>query len=212
MNTRDDLLSMWIALGAFSAYFGLLLIPKVYPAFGGLSGAFLLPLSLLLVAPIVLLLVVWGVGTALVSRIRKQPIGKVSRIIGHVAFAAVLSSSGFLVASYFIPEPLPKGSHLAPFDRSIWLDPTSDDYVEGDITPRQKMLAAVVARLPGHNRQEIKQMLGPSLETSYFQGTGRDLIYVTGSQRDSFFSIDSEWLLIWLNDTGRFKRYAILSD
>jgi len=29
-------------------------------------------------------------------------------------------------------------------------------------------------------------------------GTGRDLIYVLGPQRDSYFTIDSEWLLIWL--------------
>src|SRR5882762_3914729 len=29
-------------------------------------------------------------------------------------------------------------------------------------------------------------------------GTGRDLIYELGPQRDSYFTIDSEWLLIWL--------------
>jgi hypothetical protein len=88
----------------------------------------------------------------------------------------------------------------------------SAEYVKGDITPRQKMLAQVVAQLPGRNRQELEQMLGPSLETGYFQSSGRDLIYVTGPQRDSFVAIDSEWLLIWLDDMGTFERYAIVSD
>jgi hypothetical protein len=212
MNTRDDRLTLWIALGGFGIYFAVLLIPKVYPAFGGSSGAFLHVLSLLFVVPVVLLLVVWSVGAALVSRFKKQPVGKASRVIGHIAFAAVLCFAGFLAASYFIPGSLPSGSHLSTFDRSVWLDPTSAEYVEGDITPRQKMLAEVVASLPGRNRYELEQMLGPSLETGYFQSSGRDLIYVTGPQRDSFFAIDSEWLLIWLDDTGRFERYAIVSD
>ena len=212
MNARYDRLSLWVALGGFSAYFGLLLIPKVYPAFGGSSGAFLLVLSLMLVVPVVLVLVVWSVGAVLVSRLKKQPVGKASRVIGHVAFAAVLCFTGFLVASYFIPGSLPSGSHLSAFDRSVWFDTTSAEYVEGDITPRQKMLAEVVASLPGRTRQELERMLGPSLETGYFQSSGRDLIYVTGPQRDSFFAIDSEWLLIWLDDTGRFERYAIVSD
>ena len=55
-------------------------------------------------------------------------------------------------------------------------------------------------------------MLGPSLDTPYFQRTGRNLIYVLGPERDSYFVIDSEWLLIWLDSAGRFKRYAIYTD
>jgi hypothetical protein len=212
MITRDGRLGLWLALGGFSAYFGVLLIPKIYPAFGGSLGALLFSLSLPLVVLVVLLLVIWSVGAAVVSRIKKQPLGKASRMVGHIAFAAVLSFTGFLVASYSVPDSLPSGSHLAPFERALWLDPTSAEYVQGDITPRQKMLAAVVAQLPGRSREEVGQMLGSSLDTSYFQASGRDLIYITGPQRDSFFAIDSEWLLIWLDDTGKFERYAIVND
>ena len=57
-----------------------------------------------------------------------------------------------------------------------------------------------------------ESMLGPSLDTPYFQRTGRHLIYVLGPERDSYFVIDSEWLLIWLDSAGRFKRYAIYTD
>lgn len=87
------------------------------------------------------------------------------------------------------------------------------DYVEDDITPRQKMLADVVRNvLPGRARAELDQALGPSLETFYFSSTGRDLIYPLGPERDSWFGIDSERLLIWLDESGRFRRYAIVND
>jgi hypothetical protein len=108
---------------------------------------------------------------------------------------------------------LPTGSHSLAFDRSVWLDPTSAEFVKWDITPRQKMLAAVVNDvLPDRNREEVEILLGPSLETPYLRSTGRDLIYVLGPARDSFFTIDHEWLLVWLDASGRFERYAIYRD
>src|SRR3989442_5413416 len=112
-----------------------------------------------------------------------------------------------------LPRPLPTGSHLERFDRAVWHDPRSADYVPGDVTPRQKMLADVVKSvLPGRTRVELEEILGASLETPYFKSSGRDLIYVLGPQRDSYFTIDSEWLLIWLDKDGRFERYTIAND
>ena len=55
-------------------------------------------------------------------------------------------------------------------------------------------------------------MLGRSVDTSYFQSTGRDLINALEPQRDSYYAIDSEWLLIWLDDSGYFDRYDIYTD
>lgn len=74
------------------------------------------------------------------------------------------------------------------------------------------MLADLVAQLPGRNQSQIVAMLGPSLETPYFKHSERDLIYYLGPQRDSLFPIDSEWLLIWLDEQGRFERYAVVND
>ena len=75
------------------------------------------------------------------------------------------------------------------------------------------MLGDVVAHvLPGRTQAEIEEMLGPSLTTSYFESTSRDLIYVLGAERDSFFPVDSEWLLVWLDEAGRFQRYAVYTD
>jgi hypothetical protein len=89
----------------------------------------------------------------------------------------------------------------------------SPPYVAGDITPRQKMLRDVVENLlPGKTRREIEALLGPSSATWYFEDTGRDLIYMTGPERDTPFSIDSEWLLIWLDQNDRFERFAVHRD
>ena len=78
---------------------------------------------------------------------------------------------------------------------------------------REQMLKHVVEKvLPGKNRQEIENILGPSLETDYFIGVDKDLIYYLGPERDGFFNIDSEWILIWLDENGKFKRYMIAND
>ena len=37
-------------------------------------------------------------------------------------------------------------------------------------------------------------------------------LYHLGRERDSLFRIDSEWLLIWLDPSGRFDRYEIHTD
>ena len=65
--------------------------------------------------------------------------------------------------------------------------------------------------LPGRLRFEIDALLGPSLDTPYFRDTGCDLVYWLGNER-SVFGIDSEWLLIWLDDDGRFESCRIATD
>jgi len=112
-----------------------------------------------------------------------------------------------------VPRSLPTGSHLLEFDAEVWKDDASSRFVRNDITPRQKMLGSVLERLrPGLSRPEIVDMIGPSLDTPYFETLGRDLIYLLGPERDSFVRLDSEWLLIWLDESGRFERYATRKD
>ena len=99
------------------------------------------------------------------------------------------------------------------FTPLAWHDSRSLLFVDGDITPRQKMLGSLVRRLQvEQKRADLEALLGPSLETRYFEKTGRDLIYILGPERDSFFGIDSEWLLIWLDDAGNFQKYEIRTD
>ena len=112
----------------------------------------------------------------------------------------------------YIPRALPFGSDMKPFDSAIWKSESSTDWNEG-ISVREQMLTDVVEKvLPGKSRQEIENALGPSLETDYFSSFDKDLIYCLGPERDGLFNIDSEWLLIWLNEDGKFKRYMIAND
>ena len=203
----------WLyAFTGFALYFGLFLIPKVIPGFGTTPFAFLLTLSLMLVVPLLVLLALWAVTALVIAKSQNRPIGRWSKAAGQTAVAGFSTFVAFLALASALPSPLPSGSYDRQFDRAVWVNPESTKYISGDITPRQKMLFDVVKRLPGKSRVELENMLGPSLDTPYFQGTGRDLIYITGPERDSFFSIDSEWLLIWVDENGIYKRHAIVTD
>ena len=202
----------WFAFVGFALYFGLFLIPKVVPGFGATPFLFSLTLSLMLVVPLLVLLALWGTAALVISRVRKRPIGPRSKAVGQIALVGLVAFAAFMVLAKVLPSQLPSGSYDRQFDREAWLDPESANYISGDITPRQKMLAEVVKKLPGLRRSEIENMLGPTLDTAYFQSTARDLIYITGPERDSLFGIDSEWLLIWLDENGIYKRHAIVTD
>jgi hypothetical protein len=152
-------------------------------------------------------------GSVLVLRVvRRQP-SPVHRRVFIGSGLSLLGVATIAVLARFIPAGLPVGSRLARFDPIAWRQATSTEFVAGDITIRQKMLGDVVDNfLPGRSRADIESILGPSLDTPYFRGTGRDLIYVLGPERQSYFAIDSEWLLIWLDSAGRFEKYAIYTD
>ncbi len=106
---------------------------------------------------------------------------------------------------------------MAPFDQAAWCDPGSANFIPGDLTPRQKMLGAVVRSVlkPGGQaatREAIVAQLGPSEDSELFASMGHDLIYHLGPQHDSIFAIDEDWLLIWLDESGRFVRFEIRAD
>jgi hypothetical protein len=108
---------------------------------------------------------------------------------------------------------LPAGSHTRSFDANLWRSENADQASPPAITERQKMLGDLVDHvLPGRSRQEIETLLGPPSQTTHFKGTGRDLIYPLGWERGSYITIDSEWLLIWFDQTAHFTRYAVRND
>jgi hypothetical protein len=204
---------VWAASVVVIAYSALLLVPKRSPGLAGTQLFFVYVLSLPVAVLVLLALGIWGGVGLLRSRAHQRPFRRSHGayvFIGCVGLASFALAVGLLRA---LPSPLPTGSHRQSFDRAVWHDPRSAEYRDGDATPRQKMLADVVRNvLPGRTRVELEEILGPSLNTSYFKGKGRDLIYMLGPQRDSYITIDSEWLLIWLDKDGRFERYTIAND
>jgi hypothetical protein len=196
-----------------SAYFALLLLNLPFPAVGGSLVYLLYVVSTLPLVGVLLLLAAWG--RFMMARARRTGLAENPwhRRFGVIAIVGVVACAGSFALVRVLPRVLPTGSDRMSFDSKQWQDEHSTDYFKGDIAPRQKMLADVVRNvLPGKTREEIEAALGPSLNTPYFQSSRRDMIYVLGFQRDSFFGIDSEWLLIWLDDTGHFERYKIATD
>lgn len=65
--------------------------------------------------------------------------------------------------------------------------------------------------LDGLSKQEVITALGAPNESDSFSGMDPDLLYYLGPDR-GFVSMDSEWLLIWLNDDNFVEKYEIDLD
>jgi hypothetical protein len=139
---------------------------------------------------------------------RDNPPSKVSTAGVSLLLSFIILSPLALAAHRYIPRALPTGSDLKSFDPVIWKSESSTDWNEG-ISVREKMLKDVVDKiLPGKSKKKIVNALGASIETDYFSFFDKDLIYYLGPERDGLFNIDSEWLLIWIDEDGQFKRSA----
>ena len=217
MNARDPAARLrWsesFAYVGLAAYFGVILLPHRWPALGASPWWLVYWLSIPLVL-LVLAGVAVGTATSLRStRSSGSPSKQFSRRLARVSLVGLLIFGAVIVLANSIRRSLPTGSFVMEFDPDVWRDPASTLWSDGDITPRQKMLGSAVEQLtPGMTRSEIEALLGPPTETSYFEASGRDLVYVTGPERDSFIGVDSEWLLIWLDESGGFERYEIARD
>ncbi len=130
-----------------------------------------------------------------------------------LSLTALSGLAALLLSACGRPDSLPPGSAGRAFSSSEWRAPLSTDWRESGVSVREAMLEDLVLRvLPGKSRSEIEALLGPSLETPYFRSLDKDLIYYLGPERGHSFNIDSEWLLIWLDPSGRFHHYRILND
>src|SRR5687767_10445498 len=202
-----------IVVLAFVVYFGLLLIPEWWPAFRATAANFMYALTLPLTLLALLVLGCWGAIGLFMSRTRNSPRQARHRSMLGISILGLLLFGSAYGLSAAIRGALPSGSHLQRFDSAQWKGEAASESAGDDISVRQKMLGDVVGNLlPGRDRRGLEEMLGPSLDTPYFANTGRDLIYLLGPERDSMFGVDSEWLLIWLDDSGRFERYQVWTD
>ena len=203
--------SLVVWTGVLVAYFIPLLVPEWFPSVGSTSAYAFYVLSIAGVIAIMLLAIPASLIAALLAWWRKVQLKGRLRTLVVFPYVCLLLFASVVGLLRLITGDLPSGSRVMAFDGATWKDEESASYVRGDITPRQKMLGDVVASvLPGNGQAEIEAQLGPSLDIWYFQSTGRDLIYITGPVRP--LGLDSEWLLIWLDDHGRFERYDIAED
>jgi hypothetical protein len=72
------------------------------------------------------------------------------------------------------------------------------------------MLGDLVSkRLSGKSRKDLITILGEPSTKMNPDATGSSLSYSTGIERDSYMPIDSEWLLVYFDSSGKVIRYPI---
>ena len=128
---------------------------------------------------------------------------------GLVAIAAVVYFWAwplYLFATSPMPEDRCPGHER--FDPVVWQDSIQ---VYSDLKPRGCMVDDLLAhyKLVGMTRAEIVRLLGEPRPTAYFREF--DLVYWLGSER-GWLSIDSEWLVMKLDGTGRVLEAKLVTD
>ena len=95
------------------------------------------------------------------------------------------------------------------FDRAVWLGGESASFSPD--APGLRMADGLVSSrtLLGRNRSEIEAMLGPETNTDKF--ASYDLVYWLGAQR-SYMPMDSEWLVVRFDGSGRVSEARIVYD
>jgi hypothetical protein len=146
----------------------------------------------------------WVVGGVILiwAIIRKKVIPVIAYSIGAILPMAVL------VGYIFFAPSVEDYSKRIYFDSRVWknteLAPTTN-------YPRLRMVNDLLKKyeLKGMSRPEIETLLGLPDKTPYFSSW--DMVYHLGPER-GFMSIDSEWLVIRVNDQGTVYEHRIVTD
>jgi hypothetical protein len=94
-----------------------------------------------------------------------------------------------------------------PFDRPTWDDKTWNDPRHKHARIADRLISS--GALIGKSREELITLLGQPPPPEYFRDW--DLVYNLGAER-GYMSIDSEWLVIRLDSTGRATEATIVRD
>jgi hypothetical protein len=90
------------------------------------------------------------------------------------------------------------------FNSTLWKQDESKRIELIDDLLNQKLLDNL-------SKNGVIELLGnPLTNNGYYKTTGRDMIYYLGQERNPF-GVDSEWLLIWL-ENDKVIRYEVWSD
>lgn len=209
IHNRKTLIISFLCVAVF---YGSSFLPRFWPSIFSPTIRFFYFISIpLILIGVSLIGLVSMIFIFIAHRGKKLP-NKLSIIAASLLLSFIVLTPLTFVGHRYRPRPLPIGSDLIVFDSKLWQTESSTDWNKG-ISIREQMLKDVVGNiLPGKNKKEIEKLLGPSLQTDYFKSIDKDLIYYLGPERDGIMNIDSEWLLIWLDENGQFKRYKIVND
>ena len=115
-----------------------------------------------------------------------------------------------IVSVFFsISALLDDGVDQIPFVSNVWKNTPAvfshdsvrlrmcDDFLEGHC-------------IVGMSRGEVILLIGEPDQTEYFKSY--DMVYMLGQETDSYFAMDSQWLVLDLNDSERVVSYDIVVD
>jgi hypothetical protein len=96
------------------------------------------------------------------------------------------------------------GTSERPFDSARWQNiPDKRTEMVDDLIEKQL--------LDNLTEDQVIELLGePLKDNPYFVSTGRDMIYHLGQERNPL-GVDSEWLLVWLDD-NKVSKYKLMTD
>ena len=124
--------------------------------------------------------------------------------------AALLALYLLVLVGFFVVAPAADDySHRTTFDSKTWRDRSLDQGVAWPT--RLRMIDDLIGkrRLDGLTRTELLTLLGPADKTDKWKEW--DVVYWLGPQRGPF-GIDSEWLVIKFDSSGRVASYERVYD
>jgi hypothetical protein len=124
---------------------------------------------------------------------------------------ALLALYMLTFVAFFIVGPAAEDySQRTTFEAKTWRERSLDH--DPEWPTRLRMIDDLIAkrRLDGLTRNELLALLGPADQTDKWRDW--DLVYWLGYQRSGFIRIDSEWLVIRFDDSGRVASYRLVSD
>jgi hypothetical protein len=192
--------------------FGLLLVAQNYIEWwaDGLAGVLYWVMAVsatLLLTIIVLCLLLAHV--ALRATGRRNP--SISDLLRYLPiWLLALLMAGMLA---WVTRPaLGVGSDTMEFNSAVWRAGNSHIVDRSELSPRQRMLKGAMAAIqPAKSRAEIEALLGPSLDPRIFSHVDPDLLYSLGRGRGAM-AMGEEFLLIWLDGSGKMVRYQLVAD
>lgn len=199
---HNPIIRLWtmVTLG----YLGASFFPRINPSWFSKWVRFYYILSLPVYFLVVTMIGAFTLSYRIIGAVIKR---KKSFEISNSILIGILLTYLLFVPFYLLhrtlPPHLPSGSDLKSFQSTQWKGGADRPYMLKDLVRNV---------LPNKSKDEIITLLGNSTKTDYFQAMNYDLIYAIGPERDGFLNLDSEWLLIWFDNTGKFKKYRLMVD
>ncbi len=131
------------------------------------------------------------------------------KTLAHIVAAALLALLLATVAPALLGRMLLSvDSRPIPFDSEVWMATPSEFSLD---SVRLRMVDDLLATRPlvGRHRDEIVALIGEPDDTPYFRKY--PMVYHLGQERHPF-GIDSEWLVIQLNDHGIATESLVVTD